>query len=252
MQLTDHVYLIGSGNMGFSLTDSYDCHIYLIDGGDELAVIDAGAGMGVPEIVANIQAHGFALERVRHLILSHAHGDHAGGAAKLRAALGSEPVVYLHADCAEFLRQGDEAAISLADAKRVGLYPPDYHFEPCPVDVELREDHPIRVGDLSLQAIETPGHSIGHTSFLMEDQGQRVFFGADLVFFGGQILMQNTWDCDLRAQINSLEKLREAAIDVFLPGHLAISLKEGQRHLDASLKVVDGLLLPANFTYSWG
>ena len=250
MKLTDRIYLVGSGHLGFSLTDPYDCHVYLIDGGAELALIDAGAGLGVTEIVQNIRAHGFSPERVRHLILTHAHADHAGGAAKLRAAL-NEPAVYLHAGCAPFLRQGDEAAISLAEARRVGLYPPDYVFEPCPVAVALSADQIIKVGDLKLQVIETPGHSIGHTSFLMDHAGRRAFFGGDLVFFGGQILLQNTWDCDLRAQINSLVKLRHAAVDLFLPGHLTPSLKEGQRHIDAALKVIDGLLVPANVVYSW-
>jgi glyoxylase-like metal-dependent hydrolase (beta-lactamase superfamily II) len=250
MKLSDRIYLVGSGNMGFSMTDAYDCHVYLIDGQDELAIIDAGAGMGVPEIVDNIRADGFEPSRVRHLILSHAHGDHAGGAAKMRAALDS-PQVYLHTDCANFLREGDEAAISLADAKRVGLYPNDYHFEPCPVDEELHEGQTITVGDLSLQTIETPGHSQGHVSFLMEHNGQRIFFGADLVFFGGKILLQNTWDCDLRAQLASLLKMRDANIDVFLPGHLSFALRNGQRHIDAAVKIVDGLLVPANIVYSW-
>ncbi len=32
MQLTEHVYLVGSGSLGFDLTDPFDCHVYLIDG----------------------------------------------------------------------------------------------------------------------------------------------------------------------------------------------------------------------------
>jgi glyoxylase-like metal-dependent hydrolase (beta-lactamase superfamily II) len=250
MKLTDRIYLVGSGSQGFSMTDDYDCHVYLIDGGDELAVVDAGAGMGVPQIVENIREHGFEPRRVRHLLLTHAHGDHAGGAAKMRAALGN-PRVYMHVDCAPFLRDGNEDAICLGDAKRVGLYPRDYHFEPCQVDVELREGHSITVGDLQLQTIETPGHSVGHVSFLMEHAGRRILFGSDLIFFGGKILLQNTWDCDLRAHLDSLVKLRDAKIDVLLPGHLTFSLKNGQRHIDAALKIVDGLLVPPNFSYGW-
>ena len=125
-----------------------------------------------------------------------------------------------------------------------GLYPADYVFEACPVDVDLREGDEIQVGDLSLQVLETPGHSKGHISLLMTLADKKILFGADLVFFGGKILMQNTWDCDLQAQVQSLKKLREAAIDVFLPGHLMLSFKDGQRHIDAALKVVDGFAHP--------
>jgi len=250
MKLTDRIYLVGSGNNGFNMTDGYDCHVYLIDGGTELALVDVGAGMGVPEIVQNIRAHGFEPGQVGHLLLTHVHGDHAGGVARMQAALG-EPRVYMHADCAPFLRNGDEAAISLAEAKRVGLYPDDYYFEPCPVDVELRESQIVTVGDLQLQTIETPGHSIGHVSYLLEQAGRKILFGGDLIFFGGQILLQNTWDCDLRAHLDSLVKLRDANIDVLLPGHLSFSLKNGQRHLDAAIKIIDGLLVPPNFSYGW-
>jgi glyoxylase-like metal-dependent hydrolase (beta-lactamase superfamily II) len=246
VKLADRIYLIGSGSLGFGLTDDFDCHVYLIDGGDELAVVDAGAGMGVPQILQIVREHGFEPGRVRHLLLTHAHGDHAGGAARLRAAFGS-PRVYMHAACAPFLREGDERAISLVDAKRAGAYPDDYRFERCAVDVELVEGQRVTVGDLQLETIETPGHSRGHVSYRMRHAGRTVLFGGDLVFFGGKILLQNTWDCDLRAHLDSLIKLRDAAIDVLLPGHLTFSLKNGQRHIDAALKIIDGLLVPSNF-----
>src|SRR5436309_13342250 len=112
MKLTERIYLVGSGKFGFGMTDDYDCHIYLLDGGSELALIDVGAGMGVSQIVENIRAEGFDPHEVRHILLTHAHGDHAGGAARMSAALG-QPRVYMHVDCAPFLREGDERAISL-------------------------------------------------------------------------------------------------------------------------------------------
>lgn len=250
MRLTDRIYLVGSGGQGFNLTDDYDCHIYLLDGGEELALIDAGAGMGVPQIVDNIRSHGFDPAQVTHLLLTHAHGDHAGGAAKMAAALGN-PRVYMHSDCAPFLIEGDEKAISLAPAKRVGLYPTDYHFEPYPVDVALEDGDRIYVGDLVLETIATPGHSKGHISFLVEHDQRKEFFGGDLVFFGGKILLQNAWDCDMQAHLQSLTRLRDAGIDGFFPGHLTFCLKNGQRHIDAAVSIIDGLLVPPNFTYAW-
>ena len=192
MQLTDRVYLIGSGSEGFQMTGHFDCHVYLIAGKDELAVIDAGAGMAVSQIVENIRRHGFEANQVRHLLLTHAHMDHVGGAAKLRAALG-DPRVYIHADCAEFLRKGDEVGTSWNVAKEVWGFPKDFRFEACAVDVELQDGDVVRVGEFLLQTIATPGHSIGHVSFLMEEGGRRILFGGDHVFFGGRIRLQKLW-----------------------------------------------------------
>jgi len=64
MKLTERVYLVGSGSAGFSLTHESDCHIYLIDGGSEFALIDAGAGLGKALILDTIRTHGFALEDI--------------------------------------------------------------------------------------------------------------------------------------------------------------------------------------------
>src|SRR5919109_3714297 len=157
--LTDRVWLVGSGQNGFDLTDRYDCHVYLLDGGSELALLDAGAGLGHDQIRQHIVQAGFALEDVRHVLLTHAHGDHAGGAAGWRCETGAQ--VYLSRVRAEALRRADEDAVSLTEARRCGFYPADYRLAPCPVDVELSDGDVITVGELALTALDTPGHSDG-------------------------------------------------------------------------------------------
>jgi hypothetical protein len=48
MNIADWLYLVGSGRSGFRLTDDYDCHVYLLDGGGgAYALIDAGSGRDV-------------------------------------------------------------------------------------------------------------------------------------------------------------------------------------------------------------
>ncbi|MFO1541441.1 MAG: hypothetical protein ACKOTZ_13530 [Chloroflexota bacterium] len=56
MQLTERIHLVGSGVWGFGLTDRADCHVYLVDGGTEAALIDAGAGVDTPAILALLDA----------------------------------------------------------------------------------------------------------------------------------------------------------------------------------------------------
>jgi len=250
MRLSEHIFLVGSGSSGFDLTDPFDCHVYLVDGGDELALIDVGAGMGAKAIIANVKQDGFDPARIRHVILTHGHGDHAGGAARLRKLLG-EPAIYASGIIADGLRNGDEKAMSLDVAKQAGIYPLDYHLEPFPVDHELEDGATIEVGALRLAVLDTPGHSDGHVSLLLEDGGRRILFAGDVIFFGGKVLLQNIHDCRLDALISSLRKLRRLSVTDLLPGHLTLSFKEGQRHIERANLVLDRLLIPEQMVSAW-
>lgn len=250
MQLADRIHLVGSGSFGFDLTDSYDCHVYLVDGGSELALVDVGAGMGAAQIVENVERSGFDRARVTQLLCTHAHGDHAGGAARMRELLPNASVV-LSAHGAEVIRTGDEHAASLDVAKAAGIYPADYRLEPCAVERELADGERIRVGDVELECIDTPGHSSGHVSFLLDDGGSRSLFGGDVVFYGGTVLLQSIHDCSLQQLAASLRRLRWLAVDALYPGHLAFSRTGGQRHIERANAVLDTLLVPPQAVPAW-
>jgi glyoxylase-like metal-dependent hydrolase (beta-lactamase superfamily II) len=250
MQLDERIHLVGSGSYGFDLTDPYDCHIYLVDGGSELALVDIGAGMGAAEVIANVRRAGFHPAAIRHVLCTHAHGDHVGGAARMRALLPNASVS-ASPYAAELVRAGDEVGTSIGVAKAAGIYPPDYALEPCAVDNELTDGDRVPIGDLVLECIETPGHAAGHLSFLLECKGRRSLFGGDLVFHGGTILLQNIHDCSLEELVLSLRRLRGLALDALFPGHLAISLRNGQRHIEAANVALDRLLIPSQMISAW-
>ena len=244
MKLTDRLYLVGSGSLGFDLSDEYDCNIYLLDGGREAALIDAGGGRDLLSIMKIIEGDGVPLDRVRYLLLTHAHADHAAGAAGLREELGLQ--VLIARDVAEFLRKGDEKGISLDVAKEAGIYPRDFRFQACPVDGELEEGQKVTVGDCDLLVMETPGHAAGCLSFLMEREGKQYLFSGDTIFFGGRIVLQNAPDCDLQAHIRTIERLSRLSVDLLLPCHPCFSLRNGQRHIDAAMEVLKTLGVPPN------
>ncbi|MBC8233403.1 MBL fold metallo-hydrolase [bacterium] len=244
MKLTNRIYLVGSGAFGFDLTHNLDCHVYLINGGDELALVDAGIGLATNEILENIRAEGFSLENIKYLLLTHAHADHAGGAAQMKQALGCE--VLVSKDSADFLRNGDEDAINLTFGKQAGFYPEDYRFEACEVGRELSEGDIISVGDCQIKVLDTPGHCFGHLAFYFESDGKSHLCDGDCIFWGGKILLQNIYDCILQDYVNSIKKLSELSVDVFLPGHLTFSLKDGQRHIDEAAQAVNKLGVPPN------
>lgn len=236
--------------LGFDLTDASDCHVFLLDGGDELALIDAGAGMGTEAIVENVGREGFDPARIRQIFLTHAHVDHAGGTARMRGLLAG-PTVLCSATAADWVRTADEEKVSLDVAKKAGFYPEEYVLEPCPVDGELTDGDTVRIGDLALTVLETPGHSDGHLSLLLERNGEQTLFSADAIFFGGRIFLQNTWDCRLDAQIRTLRRLRELDVTALVPSHLEWSLQNGQRHIERANDALDRLLVPNQLISAW-
>jgi hydroxyacylglutathione hydrolase len=250
MKIADGIHLVGSGTFGFDLSDAYDCHVFLIDGGDELAVVDTGAGMGAERILENVRADGFDPARIRQIVLTHAHVDHAGGVARLKGMLDN-PAVLASAVCSDWIRNGDEQKVSLDVAKKASFYPADYVLEPCPVDGELADGDAIRIGDLSLTVVDTPGHADGHISLLLERGGERTLFSADAVFYGGYILLQSIWDCRLDAVIRTLRKLRELEVDALIPSHLAYSVADGQRHIEKANDALDRMLIPNQLISAW-
>ena len=245
MRVAVRIHLVASGRHGFSMTDDYDCHVYLIDGGDEYALIDAGGGRDTPGLIANVEADGLDPRRIRQLLLTHGHADHAAGAAALRERLGLK--VLASPTVARYLRDGDERAISLDVARVAGAYPADFAFLACPVDEELAEGASVRVGDLTLEVLDTPGHASGHVTYVLRHGGAVAAFCGDALFWGGKILLQHTWDCSLQESIRSVEKLAALSPDGLYPGHVGFVVRNGRRHAEQAMQSIAGLLPPPQF-----
>ncbi len=158
MKIADRIHIVGSGRMGFGLTDDYDCHVYLLDGGDEHALIDAGGGRDPDAIVRLIAADGLDPRRVRTCFLTHAHADHAAGADGLRQRLGLR--VLASPEAAGWVSRGDGRAASLEAAQRAGGYPAGFAYPACPVE-PVDDGAVVAVGDLQIEALATPGHRRG-------------------------------------------------------------------------------------------
>lgn len=246
MRITKSIALVGSGRSGFMLTDAFDCNIYLLDTGDGLLLIDSGAGRDVATLLAQVQADGFDPTMIRHILLTHGHADHAGGSAELHRRLGAK--VWASAEVGRFVREGDEVAISLAEARAASIYPPDYRFEPCPVDGLAEDLVPLTFGELEITPLATPGHADGHLAFLMQDSERVYLFSGDLLFCGGQVLLQYTHDCSLQRLGASLLRLADLRIDALLPGHFHFCLSDAQTHIDAAVTSLRQLHIPRSIS----
>ncbi len=242
MRLTEDVYLVGGGDYGFNLTHRLDCHTYLIDGGDELALIDAGFGPGQEEILDLIRGDGFDPERISRIFVTHYHADHVGGAAGLVRATGAE--LWAPTEAAETIRVADADRIGLTWAQSFGFYPPEYRWEPCPVAHEFADGERMRVGALELDAIATPGHCDGHYVLRLQGRRRSYLFASDLVFWGGAIILQNVPDANLQLYADSMNRVAAVEFDALLPGHHMISLSNGRRHVEAAAKDFNRIGLP--------
>ena len=242
MQIVDRIHIVGSGGSGFGLTDAHDCHVYLIDGGDECALIDAGGGRDTDGIARLIEQDGIDPRRVAQLLLTHAHADHAAGAAGLRERLGVR--VGASAEVARFVSDGDASAASLDAARKAGVYPADFAYPACPVELVLRDGDRVRVGDLELEAVDTSGHSAGHLSYVLRHASRTSVFCGDAFFFGGRILLQNTWDCSVQDSIRAVERLAALSGDGLYPGHLTFAANDGRRQVEKAMEDIARLLPP--------
>jgi hydroxyacylglutathione hydrolase len=246
MKLTSDLHVVGGGRFGFGLSGILDCHVFVLNSGSELALIDPGLGLAndFDTILNNIRADGLDPKNIRKLILTHYHCDHVGAAAEAQKRLDVEVIASKLA--APVIRSGDEKAVALDVAKAAGFYPQDFHLPPCPVDHELSEGDVVQVGNLSLQTYETPGHCDGHLSFLMTGGDRTYLLGADLVFWGGKILLQNIHDCRIDAYASSVLKVAQLEFDALVPGHLQISLGYGKEHVTKAAESFRQLGVPPN------
>lgn len=244
MRLSERVYLVGGGTLGFGIFHELDCHTYLIGGGEEMALIDCGAGVTIEPIIRHIRRDGLDLHHLKYLVLTHAQADHSGGAFEWHRRFGI--TVAASKEAGEYVRNGNEASVSLAVAKRGGFYPEDYVFHACPVERVLAEGEIFTIGDLELKVIETPGHCSGMLSLLLKERGKTLLFDGDTVSHDGKLLITNVWDCNLQEYVSSIKKLAGLEVDGLLPGHLTISLGRGSQHIQKAWDALQRLAVPPN------
>jgi hydroxyacylglutathione hydrolase len=246
MKLSQDIHVVGGGRFGFGLSGPLDCHVYVINGGTELALVDPGFGAqgDFDRILDNIRDDGLNPKRIRKIILTHYHADHIGAAQEAEQRLDAEVIASRIA--APAIRVGDEKAVALDVAKAAGFYPEDYRLPPCPVHVELSEGNEVQVGHLRLSAWDTPGHCDGHLCFLMTGGERNYLLGADLVFWGGRILLQNIHDCRITDYAESVFKVAKLDFDALIPGHLQIMLRYGKEQITLAANAFRQLGVPAN------
>lgn len=242
MRIHEKVHLVGSEQ--FALSHALDCNCYLIDGGSELGLIDTGLGLGVDEICANIQAAGFNLRSLAHILITHSHIGHWGGANELRRRSGAQ--VWAHVAARPKM-----ADISEDPGIRINMrfrrYPAGFAPVECHIDSTLDDGQTIHIGDVEVRAILTQGHTKDSLCFVFEDSGRRALATGDTVFYGGKVGLLNLEGCSLEDYRRDIHKLADLGIEMLLPGHGVFTLGRGQRHIDRAIHKLTDFVLPESF-----
>ena len=131
----------------------------LITGEDGHVLIDSGTEAGAELVAANIRQLGFKLRDVRFLLISHEHIDHVGGIARLQQLTGATLVSSAAAE--KVLGSG----IPSTDDPQAGMHKP---FPAASVGRVVGDGSDVRLGNIRLFAMTTPGHTPGATSWRWE------------------------------------------------------------------------------------
>lgn len=145
-RIADNLYYVGD----------QDLAVYLIVTPKGLIVLDGGYVKTGPQVLANIRKLGFDPANIKILLNSHAHTDHAGGLAALKAASGA--ALFASARDKPYLESGGHDDPVLAN---LALFPA------VKVDRLVTDGQKVSLGGVTLTAHLTPGHTPGCTTWSM-------------------------------------------------------------------------------------
>src|SRR6188768_1466506 len=178
-----------------------------------LILIDSGFEASVPQLRQNVETLGFRYSDIKLLLTSHAHIDHVQAHALVRRQTGARVVASsLDAPLVERGGRGDP------------LYDGVYSWRPCPVDRRVSDLEKVTLGETTLTAHLTPGHTLGALTWTMQaSEGARPL---DVVFFpsanlnpGVRLLDRPSYPGIVQDFEHSFAVWKSLKCDVFLADH---------------------------------
>ena len=178
----------------------YDVDIFFIRKGDTVIAIDAGY-KSHPGLLSGCRALGIEPGEVTALFLTHADPDHAGGIdARLEDPFPNAQV---------WLGEREENYLTnVWHRKQLGPFGLKNSVTLRPSYRLLKDGETVTVGGLRVQALLTPGHTLGHLCYLIDD---RLLFTGDSLALNkdGGWCFFDLFNYDSQLNIRSLHTLRE-------------------------------------------
>ena len=200
-RIADHLYYVGSKGLSTYLITTSQGHI----------LINSSFERTVPLIRASVEKLGFQFRDVKILLASHAHSDHVAGHALLKELTGAKV----------YVMEGDDKVISSGGA---GQYLSTSRWKPCAVDRVLKDGEKVTLGEATLTAHLTPGHTRGCTTWTMpvKDGGrtyQVVIIGSPNVNNGYQVAHNRDYPEIADDFARTFRILKALACDIYLGAH---------------------------------
>jgi len=212
---------------------------YLIENGGEPVLIETGPDTTFHNLEKGLNEHGYSVEDIRNVFVTHIHLDHSGAAWHFAEA-GAK--IFVHPFGAPHL--ADPAKL-IASAKRIYKDQMDTLWgEIRPIENEkiheIRDGEKIMVGNIEIQAIETLGHASHHHSYLVDD----LLFTGDVA--GVRIdrgpVLPPTPPPDLNVELwqESIRKILSLKPHVLYLAHFgeSVDVEEHMRELEERLLIV--------------
>ncbi len=146
-RIADNLYYVGS----------QDLAAYLVTTPQGDILLNANYTSSPPQIRSSVEKLGFHWRDVKILLVSHAHVDHAGGAAEILRETGAKLEVM----------DGDVDVMESGGGTDFAFGGPDkaLQFPPAHVSRVLHDGDEVTLGGVTLTARRTPGHTKGTTTW---------------------------------------------------------------------------------------
>jgi glyoxylase-like metal-dependent hydrolase (beta-lactamase superfamily II) len=220
VQVTESLWMLGSN----------EYPLYLVRGQEEAAIFEGGVGAMGPLVLEQMEKLGVGGDRVKQLVIPHAHPDHVMAVPLLREALAqvtvlaSEPAAGVLAnEKAVSFFVGIDGALTESLLKK-GVIGQQHRPKPLAekkiaVDRLLREGDTISVDGFSFNVLQTPGHSDDSLSFHEPSQG--ILLASDAV--GYYMPDHDAWWPDYftgyAAYLESIQRLSALGAEILCLGH---------------------------------
>ena len=209
----------------------FPMNCYLVVEDDGLTLVDSTTSSPADDVAAMVKQVGKQLSRIA---LTHAHGDHVGGAAGVRQRFPGVEVSIGQRDAP--ILAGDKTLLSAEPQTEVKGY-----F----VKVDWKPDRLLQAGDRvgSLEVVASPGHTPGHVAFI--DVRDRSLIAGDALQTRGGIAVSGdlrllfpfpamaTWS--KQTALKSAVALRELRPSLLAVGHGA-AVSEPMAAMDRAIE----------------